>query len=158
MRKKIVIAGVSMVLALCAVVLYVGSYNQTSNSVELMSRDIASKELKIKKINEYLTFQSEVIDAEYILSIHDNSGFLSGPSDFSLQIALRMLPTDVPRWIVGYSEISTPPFSENWKATLQLSDEVWSTSSTPRYYSNDGNTWVVVFFEEGIVYRETITR
>jgi len=135
------------------------SYSFTrDNSVSIISSELNSQEEKINRIKHYIEFDSDVLGVGYILNVHGSSLFVLGPSDMSLEIALRVLPSDVPKWTKSHSEITAPAFAKDWKTRLRLTDDIWKTQSDPQYYSIDANTWMAVFPQEGIIYRETFTR
>ena len=151
---KIIIA---VVLVSLLVVYFSYSFNR-DNSVTIISSELNSQEEKINRIKHYIEFESDVLGVEYIFNLHSGSMFALGPSDMSLEIALRVLPSDVPKWTKSHSEITAPASAKDWNTRLRLTDDIWKTQSDPHYYSIDANTWMAVFTPEGIIYRETFTR
>ena len=70
------------------------------------SSSFRSREEKLAFLCGYMTMPSEVIDAEYHIVYHDNSGgLIPGPSDWDIRVVLKVAPEDTYRWTDGMKRL-----------------------------------------------------
>jgi len=71
--------------------------NLTTNT---FSKDFSSHKEKIAFLKKYFTSDNKIADAEYHINFHDNStGMIAGPSDWDMDIAVKINPKNLTKWI-----------------------------------------------------------
>jgi hypothetical protein len=124
---------------------------ERSMSTDTHSKQFATDPDKIQFLNRYLTLPTAVEAAEFHVVYHDNSGGgIPGPSDWDMQVVLKVAPQDLSAW------------TDNLKMTSQKQDLAWGYSlaqqrawklqSKPKVYTAPGKI-VAVFEKEGFIFK-----
>jgi hypothetical protein len=129
-----------------------GCKSSGSRTTNTDSASLASKQLRLAFLRDYLTGPSEPEDAEFHISFHDNSGgFVPGPSDFDFQVALKVKPDDVSKWAIGCVRrpLEARP---GWVNALLAGKAGWEVSSLPDSL-RCGAEERLIHVHEGVVFR-----
>lgn len=130
-----------------------------SRTTDTYSSQFASDEQKIAFLGKYLNLPSKIEAAEFHVVYHDNSGsFAPGPSDWTIEAAVKLAPDSIPLWISGMEIQETQDIS--WGHALIAGDqEKWDLQSRPLIYKQPNeNVFVAVFEKEGVLFKSISTR
>lgn len=94
-----------------------------------------------------------MLDAEYHIWYQDNStGWVPGPSDYSIRLALKVKADSIDSWI-RHLEPSTRRVSIDQWNDLRLDNKKWELASKPELYHSSLKTEVkVVFRKENVIF------
>jgi hypothetical protein len=124
-----------------------GSRDMTTNT---RSASLPTEQAKIEFLNRYLVLPTDVQGTEFHIVFHDNrKGLVPGPSDFDIQVAVKVPPDKVSAWTAEMPKAAAP-FDVSWAQDVLPRDDRWATHSTPHYYERAG-VYVVTYEPEGIV-------
>jgi hypothetical protein len=124
-----------------------GTGSMTTNT---RSASLPSDQAKVYFLKRYLVLPSEVQATEFHIVFHDNrKGLVPGPSDFDIQVAVKVPPDKVPAWTAEMPKAAAP-FDISWAKDFLPTDDRWATHSPPNYYERAG-VYVVTYEPEGIV-------
>jgi len=122
-------------------------------TTDIWSSSFENQEEKLTFLGEYLIMPSEIIDAEYHIVYHDNSGgLIPGPSDWDIIAALKVAPEDIPLWTDGMKrlvegQIDIDFWDELKTEWLTLEERKWA-----EYWKRpDSNVYLVVYPESGVL-------
>lgn len=119
--------------------------DDTGLSTSTQSSSIADEAEQIEFLGRYATLPSPVQETEFDIVYHDNStGRIPGPSDWSIEFAVRIDPADLAKWTDGLTESDAPP---EWDERLISSWDV--ADATPDFYVRSGTTRAV--YDDGVV-------
>lgn len=122
-----------------------------SRTTDTHSAALADDTAKRAFLERYLTLKSAVKATEFHIVFHDNSaGGIPGPSDWDMQVALKVAPADVPRWTAGMQLVSGDAPDLAWGDALVADEPRWQTSTPPQVYTAAGKL-VAAYAREGIV-------
>ena len=142
--------------ALLALLLWVGCKTSSDRTTDTFSASIASKELKVHFLRDYLGGPSEPEDLEFHIVFRDNSdGCVPGSDDYDLQVVERVKPDLVPRWADGCVRTrleARPP----WVGPLVKGKNGWDVKEQPDSF-RCGREERVIHVHEGIIYRRLTT-
>lgn len=127
-----------------------------SGTTNTKSRKIASKELRIAFLKDFMAYPSEVQDAEFHIIAQDNSGgLLGGPSDADFKAAVKVKPDDVVKWAQGCTaaRLEVRPA---WADTMLSGKDGWDVASQPDTY-RCGREERVIHVREGVILRHYTT-
>jgi hypothetical protein len=128
-----------------------------SLTTDTRSSSLPSDERKVEFLRRYLQLPSTVETAEFHIVFHDNSRGVPGPSDYSIEAAIKVAPAAVPSWLAGL-EPDGPVGLPAWAQELLpagSSDARWAMHSTPRFYRRPGSNVCLWLFEaEGVVFKK----
>ena len=85
------------------------SCGQESLTTDTRSSSLPSDERKVEFLRRYLQLPSAVETAEFHIVFHDNSRGLPGPSDASIETALKAAQEAVPAWVAGLEPSEARP-------------------------------------------------
>jgi hypothetical protein len=137
-------------LALGLTLLNVFRPNSGSMTTNTRSASLPSDQAKVEFLKRYLVLPSEVQATEFHIVFHDNrKGLVPGPSDFDIQVAVKVPPDKVSAWTAQMPK-APAPFDISWAQDFLPKDERWATHSPPNYYEREG-VQVVTYDPEGIV-------
>jgi hypothetical protein len=124
-----------------------GSASMTTNT---RSASLPTDQAKIAFLKRYLVLPSEVEATEFHIVFHDNrKGLVPGPSDFDIQVVVKVHPDKVPAWTAELPKAAAP-FDISWAQDVVPSADRWATRSAPNFYEREG-VQVVTYGPEGIV-------
>ena len=130
------------------------SCGQESLTTDTRSSSLPSDERKVEFLQRYLQLPSAVETAEFHIVFHDNSRGIPGPSDYSIEVAIKVAPGAVPSWLAGL-EPGEPLGVPSWAAELipaTSADSRWALHSTPRFYRRPGaNVCLWAYETEGVI-------
>jgi len=139
-----------MVLALVA------GCKSGTRTTDTRSSSISSKQLKKAFFKDYLGSPTELVDVEFHIIVHDNSGgLLSGPSDSDIRAAVKVKEDHLSKWAEGCTAArleARPP----WADALVSGRDGWDVSSVPDTY-RCGREERVIHVHEGIIFRRLST-
>jgi hypothetical protein len=119
-------------------------------TTDTRSASLPNDQAKVEFLKRYLRLPSEVQEAEFHITFHDNSkGMVPGPSDFDVRAAVKVPPDKVPAWTAELRKTSAP-FDISWAEEFLPKDDRWATHSPPTFYEREG-VQVVTYEPEGIV-------
>ena len=165
-KKRIILAIASLVAFLAIVITVVTflSFNTLSREVQrdrtanTWSFDFESMDEKLSFLAEYLIAPSEVLDAEYHVVYHDNSGgLIPGPSDWDIRVALKIKPHDINLWTEGFDEISSSEIDLAWWDGLATGNISWQTDSAVYYRRSEHFVYLVVFPNQSVILKAIST-
>lgn len=132
------------------------SCGQESLTTDTRSSSLPSDERKVEFLGRYLQLPSAVETTEFHIVFHDNSQGIPGPSDYSIETAVKVAPEAVSSWLAGL-EPDDPLDLPGWAKELipaGSSDSRWTMHSTPRFYRRPGaNVCLWVFEAEGVIFK-----
>jgi len=122
-------------------------------STDTRSRIFSTDTQKIEFLEKYATLSSPIIATEFHIIYHDNStGFVPGPSDWDMKIALLLEPADIPQWLTGLEEVTDEDIDISWASEVLPSNSRWKRIRVPQYYHRpESAVEVAVYEQEGIV-------
>lgn len=124
-----------------------------SLSTDTRSSSLGSEAEKLAFLKRYLIMHSEVDAAEFHIRYQDNSGGLvPGPSEWDVQVVMKMPPEHVRLWTKDL-DVQTDAPDLSWTKPLWRPE--WTVTSSPRVYGRKGTT-VIVFESEGIVCKRAV--
>ena len=149
---------VALVICASAGVMLIGAlYLKESSSdggrltTDTRSSTFSDNRSKIAFLKKYLKMPSAIEEAEFHVVYQDNSGGLvPGPSDWDIQVVLRVKLENVPLWTNGMTRVDLADLS--WGYSLLPSAEQWAVKSKPVIYEQ-GRTVVAVFEPEGTIFK-----
>ena len=99
---------------------------------------------------------SEVLDTEFHLVLHDNSGgLLSGPSDADFKVAVKVKPDHVVKW-AEHCTAARLDVRPAWVDPMLKGKSGWDVSSQPDTY-RCGREERVIHVKEGVIFRRLVT-
>ena len=126
-----------------------------TRTTDTRSAGIKSKELKLAFIKDYLGSPTEVLDVEFHVVVHDNSGsLLSGPSDEDLKVAVKVKADHVSKWAAG-CEAARLEVRPAWVEPMLKGKTGWEVSSQPDTY-RCGREERVIHVREGVIFRRVV--
>jgi hypothetical protein len=150
-RVMLNLAGLGLV---AGVLFLLFSTTQATLTTDTRSSDFSDDQAKIEFLKKYVTMYSEIETTEFHVRYQDNSGLVPGPSDWDMQVGMKMTMDKVGVWTTGLRKTIQTDLS--WGYDLLPKDERWAIHSKPTIYSR-GRTVVAVFESEGIVFKRTTT-
>jgi hypothetical protein len=120
-------------------------------STDTWSSIFEDQEDKIDFFKKYVACPTEILDAEYHIDFHDNSGgFVPGPSDWKICAAIKVDAGDIAAWTDGLVVVPEEDIDMTWWNELDTAD--WDFSGTAAYYKRPGwQTYLVVYEKQGIL-------
>ena len=121
-----------------------------SKSTDTHSTDFAEKGPKLDFLRKYMSHMEGVQDAEYHIIYHDNgSGWVPGPSDYSITVALLIEPDSLGHWLDECEGKDTMVNINAWRGSLPGFD--WSVTGTPYVCRPEPGVEKIVYEQDGIV-------
>jgi len=129
----------------------------TNMTTDTWSTAITNHDEKINFMKKYIGCPTDVLDAEYHIVYHDNSGGrVPGPSDWTIAAAIKINPGDMARWTGGMDEISSDQVDTAWWDGLNIS--AWAFSGAGIYYKQPNeNSFLAVYQEDGVILKYAYT-
>lgn len=150
-RITLILVGLVLAFAVAAVVLFLlFSATQATLTTDTRSSDFSDDQTKIEFLEKYLKMYSEIEATEFHVRYQDNSGFVPGPSEWDMQVVMKMSQDNLPRWTTDLQKADQVDLS--WGEDLLPQEERWTIRSKPTIYTR-GKTLVAVFEPEGIVFK-----
>jgi len=112
------------------------------------SRALPDAAAKLAFLERYMKVMSPVQATEFHIVYQNNDW---APSDWDMRVALKVLPSDVPRWTAGMTPRSSAP-DFRWVERVAGSSDTWSVSSAPAYYDREGCT-LEAHAAEGVLFK-----
>ena len=127
-----------------------------SLTTETSSDKFPSKEERVTFLKKYVTVYSDVIDTQFYIDYHDNSGMPPGPSDWNILVAMKVPPETVKDWVdKDFEAVSGQEVKLSWWDTLKLDDTIWSRSSQPKFYTKKNQSiYMAIYEQEGIILKK----
>lgn len=151
-RKTKVVAGLIACTLAVIVFLLVKDKGRDLLTTDTRSSAFSDDSSKIAFLKKYVKLDSEVEATEFHIQYWDKSGgLLPAPSDWDMQIALKVEPQNLPLWTKGF----TPGGQDDlaWGYRLLPVDARWTIRSKPVLYTR-GMTVLAVFEPEGIIFKQ----
>ena len=168
-KKKIALAltipvALLMILAVVSMVSFwsllrsLPEESHRDRTTDTWSFDFDNRDEKLSFLADYLLAPSEVLDAEYHIVFYDNSGgFVPGPSDWDIRVAVKIHPEDLTLWIDESTEESADEIDLAWWEGLKSDDISWSKDGAIYYRRPGRGNYLVAFPEQSIVLRAIST-
>jgi len=158
--KRVIMWGfLAIVMVIITGIFMFGRSESGPPTTKINSSHFKVKQEKIEFLKKYVTCFSEVIDTEYNIEFYNNSGgFVPGPSDWNITVALKVPLEKVNNWIKGFEEIEKKEMDLFWWDGLELDKTKWKFNTPPKFYKRNGNsTYIVTYEEEGVVLKKMLT-
>lgn len=124
-------------------------------STDTHSKQFATDTAKIQFLKRYLSFPTAVEAAEFHVVYHDNSGgMVPGPSDWDMQVVLKVAPQDLSAWTHNL-KVTSEQQDLAWGYRL-AQQRGWKPQSKPKVYTGAGKI-VAVFEKEGFIFKRLTT-
>jgi len=122
-------------------------------SINIYSYEIESQKEKLQQLKTYLTKDSGLLDAEYHIVFHDNStGFVPGPSDHHITLALKIESDSLDAWINNNLDSTSQSISLEFWTDLNLEPNKWELNSKPEVFiSKNKKLLKMVYRNEAII-------
>jgi len=122
-------------------------------STDTWSASLEDKTEKLAFLREYLAILSEVIDAEYHIVYHDNSGgMIPGPSDWDIRAVLKVAPEDVPLWTDGVNMLISYQLDPSMWDDLKTAYFTWTEPEGIECWKlPDSKIYMVTYIDSGII-------
>lgn len=133
-----------------------------SNSNILDSDDFSEKQIRIETLLREIKTFSKIDNAEFELfnvnGFSDTRTSVPGATSLDYKFSVKVHPTVIDNWINGFSKADLPIEDLEWmNEIIHYRKNEWKTNSTPEYYSKqEGQVILVVFREEGIIYKRIV--
>jgi hypothetical protein len=124
-------------------------------TTDTRSSDLPDDAAKVAFLRNYLKLHSDVEAAEFHIVFADNSRGLPAPSDFDMQVAIKIDRDELPLWTADVQQ-TTESVDLSWGYELLPNTDRWAIQSKPDIYTR-GSTVVAVFSAEGIVFKRAHT-
>ena len=133
-----------------------------SEGSKLDSDDYATREDRIEKLNKVIKSYSALKDAEF--ELFNVNGFdgsrtdVPGASSWDYKVAMKVDTADITRWTEGFEEMPPNNYDQSWtKEITKQRSQNWITQSNPQYfYRTQGNVSILVFQQEGIIFKRML--
>lgn len=109
---------------------------------------------KIAFLKRYLILHSAVESAEFHIIYHDNSGGIPGPSDWDMQVVLKVKPQNAVLWRKALAP-TQESVDFSWAYSL-VQRQGWKIQSQPQIFVGAGNK-IAIFEKEGIIFKHLTT-
>ena len=142
--------------------IFFNSCSKNLNSTHLNSENYNDKKDRIEILKKEINQNSEILDAEFELfnvnGFSDTDKIIPGASSWDYKIAIKIYPSDIFKWTNEFKKSDTFQNNINWtKKIVEKRKENWLTYSNPEfYYRNNSKVEMIVFKEEGIIYKRII--
>ena len=121
-------------------------------STDTWSNDLAGPLHRLAFLKDYAQGPTEPLDAEFHIVFHDNSGGLfAGPSDYEMNVAVKVRPDDVARWAEGCTAARLDP-KPSWIEKVLAGKPGWDVSAVPDTV-RCGREERIIFVKEAIIFR-----
>ncbi len=108
-------------------------------STDTTSASISGESEQIEFLERYVVLPSPIEETEFHIVYRDNSGgAVPGPSDWTIEFAVRVDPGEMSLWTEGVEPIDAPPA---WDDELITGWDVGDAS--PRFYGRSGTVRAV---------------
>jgi hypothetical protein len=77
-----------------------------SLTTDTQSSQLKTSAERVEFLGRYLKLRTPISDAAFRIVWHDNSGFVPGPSDWSMAAAVKVTPADSPTWLAGAKPVT----------------------------------------------------
>ncbi|TSE09367.1 hypothetical protein [Aquimarina algiphila] len=133
------------------------------NNNTLTSVEIESTEDRVATLKREIVSKSEFHDAEFLL--FNVNGFansrvtgIPGPSSWNYRFGIKVKPSEIKNWIADFTRIDAKEYTFDWTNDLVVHrNQNWERKSVPEVYKReDGNTFIVVYQKEGIVFKQIL--
>jgi hypothetical protein len=148
-RTAFILAGLAAVVAIGVLVL-IFSTRQKGLTTDTRSSELPNEQAKIEFLKKYLKLHSEIDATEFHIRYQDNSGIVPGPSDWDIEVVMKVPKDKLGLWTTGLQKADQADLS--WGFDLLPKDERWAIHSKPAIY-RQGQTVVALFEPEGIVFK-----
>ncbi len=130
------------------------------STTHIDSHDINNTEDRIKILSENIYYGSSFYDAEF--SLFNVNGFPNsrsfdapGASSYYYEFVVKINPDSVNNWLNSFTEINSINTDLTWKNKLiDKRPKPWKTTSSPKYYTKqNGNTIIIYYPKDGILFK-----
>ncbi|CAN5436343.1 hypothetical protein BH10CHL1_BH10CHL1_02840 [soil metagenome] len=130
----------------------------SNRTTDTRSAQFTTDREKLAFLEKYLTLYSAVEAAEYHIVYHDNAaGAVPGPSDWDIQVVLKMAPENLLLWTVDMQPVEPASIDLTWAYPLLPTEPRWKVQAQPRVYTRS-NVVVAIFPEQGILFKRVWTQ
>lgn len=161
MKKGWLLVGAVVVLGVVgAVVARYSCVTRNSLTTHTSSGQFSSSRAKLEFLEKYAKLDSVIIDAEYRIDYQDNAqGWIPGPSDWDMRLAVKIPPGEVQQWLQGFDKVEAQEVELSWWAELPLQTKTWERNAQPVFYRRpDQSAYLAVFAAEGIILKRIVSR
>ncbi len=147
----LLIAALSVLGVLAALCWFVLDAEPPSLTTDTQSSQLKTSAERVEFLGRYLKLRTPVSDAAFRIVWHDNSGFVPGPSDWSVVAAVKVTPTDSPTWLTGAKPITQAadyPFGIS-RESPQVVPADWHVTSVGDRYARERA--LLIWHPEGVL-------
>ena len=130
-----------------------------NKTTDTWSYNFTDKEEKLSFLTEYIVAPSEILDAEYHIFFHDNSGGLvPGPSDWDIRVAIKIKPENIFLWTEDFEKTTSAEINLTWWNKLSTDYILWTDNANVEFYKRENKfSYLVVFKDAGIILKAMST-
>lgn len=150
-------------LIISLIILGFNNCNESNNSNQLDSDTFKTKEERIKLLKNEIKSKSDFSNTEF--ELFNVNGFsnsrlttIPGASSWDYKFVIRVKPTDIDKWTEGLQKTEPTDYDLSWtKKIVEKRASEWVRNSQPEFYKrNESNVMVIVYGNEGIIYKRVI--
>lgn len=154
----VVVALISGTVVWAMVIQVFQTETRADKTTDTLSAQFANDAEKIAFLKQYLTLHSEIEGTEFHIRYYDHSmGLVPGPSDWDIQVVLKIAPENLSAWTSGWQLGSSQNVDLSWGYALLPQEPRWKVESQPAV-SIQLNDVMAVFEQEGILFRRIWTQ
>lgn len=152
------------ILIISLIILGINSCNESNNPNQLDSDTFKTKEERVKSLKNQIKSKSNFNNAEF--ELFNVNGFsnsrptsIPGASSWNYKFVIKVAPSDIDKWTEGLLKIEPTNYDFSWtKIIVEKRASDWITNSQPEFYKqNESDVMVIVYRNEGILYKRIIT-
>ena len=149
-------------ICLLLILIFSISCSKSLKSTHLDSDNYNDKKKRIEILKKEINQNSKILDAEFELfnvnGFSNNGNGIPGASSWDYKIAFKIKQSDISKWTKGFSKTDTLKNYLNWtKEIIKQRKNNWLTKSNPEFYfRKNSNVELIVFRNEGIVYKRIL--
>ncbi|MDR2903071.1 MAG: hypothetical protein LBU77_00960 [Clostridiales bacterium] len=119
-------------------------------TTDTWSTNIEDYAEKIAFFKQYVTCPTDVLDVEYHIEFHNNSGIPPGPSDWKVSAAIQVEKSDIAAWTADMTAVTEETIDTAWWRGLDIQE--WALTDAPVYYKRaEEQSYLAVYEEQGIL-------
>ncbi len=123
----------------------------SSKTIDKHSSEFPDDKAKVAFLKTYIKMYSDIESAEFYIVYRDNTAGVPGPSDWSMEVVMKMSRDKVSLWTAGLQP-AKEEVDLSWGYNLVPADRKWAIQSKPSLFIR-GHSVVAVFEPEGIVFK-----
>jgi len=148
----VILMACAMFLTLCVVLLLLID-DERDRSTNTYSHSFADHSEKVAFLRQYVNAFSPIIDTEYHIQYHDNGPGLPGPSDWNMNVVVKIAPEHIALWTSGMLKVDLAQCEMPWAQALIADSLLWQLTSQPDCYHRGAGVSMLLYSQEGILFK-----